>query len=264
MGSKEKLSSKEYWNEVLQNTRLPILVKDTEYGTWLQDVFFGKILTDGNYSTLMEVGAGSSGWLPYLAKKYNLFVSGLDYSEVGCEICEKNLQYLEVQYDKIICRDIFNWESDDSYDIIISFGVIEHFDNPEVILRICKKHLSKGGLIITIIPNLNGLAGKIVKLFLPEVYKMHKVINLNQLNSLHQAAGFGKIRSDYTGLIYPLVFPWVSKKDGIFFKENTYIRKMTLYFINLSNVFITKILRLLKVNPSSEILSPFVIYVGSI
>jgi 2-polyprenyl-3-methyl-5-hydroxy-6-metoxy-1,4-benzoquinol methylase len=260
----EKLSSKEYWDEVLQNTKLPILVKNSEYGTWLQDVFFEEFISGGNYSTLMEVGAGSSGWLPYLAKKYHLHVSGLDYSEIGCEICKRNLEYQGISYEKVICEDVFNWGSDDTYDIIISFGVIEHFENPERILDICRRHLNKGGLVITVVPNLKGFPGRIVKNFLPEVYKMHQVIDLKQLNSVHQMAGFTEIKSNYTGLVYPLIFPWSSKKDGFFFRESSITRKLTLFFIDLLNLFTIKVLRFFRINPSSEALSPFVIYIGRI
>lgn len=264
MISKEKLSSKEYWDEVLQNTRLPILVKNSDYGTWIQDDFFGDYIAQGNYSTLMEVGAGSSGWLPYLAMKYHLVVSGLDYSEAGCEICKKNLRQLGIAFDKIVCEDIFNWKTEDTYDIIISFGVIEHFEYPEKILDICRKHLNQGGLIITVVPNLNGLPGKIVKFFLPDVYKMHQVIDLKHLISMHHNVGFEKIKSKYAGLIYPLVFPWSSKKNGLFFREHSFTRRLTLFFIDLLNLITTKILRVLRLNPSSEKLSPFIIYIGRI
>ncbi len=263
MDSNEKLSSKAYWNEVLQNTKLPILVKNSEYGTWLQEDFFGEFIARGNFSTLMEVGAGSSGWLPYLAKKYQLLVSGLDYSEVGCEICKKNLEHQRVAFDKIICEDIFKWHSDDTYDIIISFGVIEHFEHPDKILSICRDHLNKGGLVITIIPNLKGLPGMIVRNFLPEVYKMHQVIDLESLNAMHQLAGFTKVQSDYTGLIYPLVFPWSSKKKGFLFKEKSFARKTTLFLLDLMNLLATKIFRFFRINLSSKRLSPFVIYIGS-
>ena len=34
---------------------------------------------------LLEMGAGASQWLPYLHARFGFAVTGLDYSEIGCE-----------------------------------------------------------------------------------------------------------------------------------------------------------------------------------
>jgi SAM-dependent methyltransferase len=210
----------------------------------------------------MEVGAGSSSWLPFLAKEYGLRVSGLDYSEIGCRICEENLNILGISFEEIICQDVFTWDSLKRYDIIISFGVIEHFENPGDILKIMHHHLNIGGLIITIVPNLLGISGKLTKIFLPEVYNIHKIISKNLLNELHESAGYLCLKNDYTGFFYPMIIPWGVKYDGILFKKNSAGRKITLKLLELTNAVITKILRAAKVRLSSQYFSPAVIYVG--
>jgi len=69
--------------------------------------FIDDIIKSSDYKTFIEIGCGSSGWLPYFAKKYGLLVSGLDYSEVGCRLAEENLKMQNIQYGEIICKDIF-------------------------------------------------------------------------------------------------------------------------------------------------------------
>ena len=41
-------------------------------------------LWGGRAATLMELGCGGSVYLPYLARRFGLDVTGLDYSAIGC------------------------------------------------------------------------------------------------------------------------------------------------------------------------------------
>jgi len=258
----KKLSSKEYWDDVLSNGRIPFEVHSKQYSTWLIDSFFNKYIQKNTHKTLFEAGAGSSAWLPYLSKKYNLTVSGLDYSETGCRICEENLKLLKIKYDEIICEDIFKWHSDKKYDIIISLGLIEHFDNPFDVLKILSNHINPSGIIITVIPNLLGISGKLTKNFLPEVYKIHKIISEEELKAIHEKAGFITLKCNYTGFFYPMIIPLQVKKSGFFFKESTIRRNISIKMFLLLNILITKILRALQIKPASKTFSPFIIYVG--
>lgn len=258
----DRLSTKDYWDSILGGARLPLSVNRKQYSAWLIDSFFRDFILKGNYRTLLEAGAGSSAWLPYLAKEYHLKVSGIDYSEPGCRICEENLKLQGIDYGEIICADIFNWKDDSKYDIIISLGLIEHFENPGEVLKIAADHLNQSGLIITVIPNLTGLNGTITRLFMPEVYGIHKKISADGLRQLHEETGFRTLKCGYTGLFYPMMIPWQVKKEGFFFREGSRMRKITLKTIELKNALITKVLRFMKLRPSSAYFSPFIIYCG--
>lgn len=264
MADNENLSSKEYWDAVLKEANLPLRVNKKQYSPWLINSFFKDFISEDRFKTLLEIGSGSSAWLPFLADEYNLRVSGLDYSEIGCKICEENLRMQGINFDEIICEDVFKWDSGTRYDIIISFGVIEHFENPGHILKIIRQHLNENGLIITIVPNLLGISGKLTKIFLPDVYKIHKKISENYLKELHQAAGYECLKNDYTGFFYPMIIPWSVKTTGFFFKKGSSRRKVILKLLELANAVITKILLATKIHFSSRYLSPFVIYVGKI
>jgi 2-polyprenyl-3-methyl-5-hydroxy-6-metoxy-1,4-benzoquinol methylase len=264
MADTDKLSSMDYWDDVLKRATLPRLVNKKQYSPWLINSFFSGFIVKEKYRTLIEIGAGSSAWLPFLAREYNLKVSGLDYSEPGCRICEENLKLLGIDYDEIICEDIFKWRSETKYDIIISLGVIEHFENPGEILKIISGHLNENGLIITVVPNTSGLGGSLTRSFLPEVSEIHKVITKNLLMKLHEDNGFTTLKNDYTGFFYPMLIPWSVKTDGVLFKKNSVRRKITMNIINLINTLVTKTLRAFRVNTSSRYFSPFVIYVGKI
>jgi 2-polyprenyl-3-methyl-5-hydroxy-6-metoxy-1,4-benzoquinol methylase len=264
MADFEKLSSREYWDNVLKSATLPLQVNKKQYSPWLINSFFKEFIVNEGYRTLIEVGAGSSAWLPFLAKEYNLMVSGLDYSEPGCRICEENLKILGIDYDEIICEDVFKWQSGKKYDIIISLGVIEHFENPGEILNIISHHLNENGLIITVVPNLLGISGRLTRIFLPEVHLIHKIISKNLLRELHESCGYATLKNDYTGIFYPMIIPWSVKTDGFFLKKGTVRRRITLKILELINAAVTKTLRTFRVNVSSYYFSPFVIYAGKI
>lgn len=263
MDDTEKLSRKQYWNQVLKNFNLPLEVKESQYSTWLQNLFFQDIIKEGAFKTLIEIGSGSSAWLPFLAKKYNLLVSGLDYSEIGCKLCEKNLKILNITYDEIICQDIFNWTGNKKYDIAISFGVVEHFEYPQKVIAVCMNHITSGGIIITVIPNLLGIPGFITRKLLPDVYEIHKKINLSELVKYHESLGIITVKANYTGWFYPMLIPWSSKKNGFLFKSGR-IRNFTLKLLAIFNHIISTILLKIRIVKGSKTFSPFLIYIGQV
>ena len=102
-----KLSSRDYWDEVLVQADLPRISTRRAYHQRITMDFVDEFISKGDYKSFFEVGCGSSGWLPYFALKYNLVVSGIDYSVPGCRLAEQNLKMLEIPYGEIICKDIF-------------------------------------------------------------------------------------------------------------------------------------------------------------
>ncbi len=126
----EKLSSQEYWDQVLEKAKLPRVNTSRSYHYKVTMDFISTYLRDHEYTSFFEVGCGSSGWLPYFAQTYGFTVSGIDYSPVGCKLAVENLRILDIPYGEIICKDIFEKDCTDGkkYDIVFSYGVIEHFE----------------------------------------------------------------------------------------------------------------------------------------
>jgi 2-polyprenyl-3-methyl-5-hydroxy-6-metoxy-1,4-benzoquinol methylase len=254
----EVLSKKEYWDEVLSQAKLPRIIDDNIYNYRVTIDFIHPVLKELPQAHLLEIGAGSSAWLPYFHKKYNLSVSGLDYSEIGCKLLEENLKLLHVPFGDIIHDDIFKWNSDKKYDIIFSYGVIEHFSQPEEILKICFDHLNPGGKIITLVPNLQGIVGFITKTILPDIYKIHKVISLTELRKMHLTLGFSEIKSNYVGTFTLAVIPWV-KSNSILLKQKYLLGKVIFKGIRILNDVLTFLLKITGTKRTSKNFSPYVI-----
>src|SRR5437660_12881004 len=97
-GAAHDLAGEHYWqqNWARINFRHPINPCDRSLGNYLNRMFhewfvdaFRNLNTAG--LGLLEVGCGSSEWLPYLSKQFGFRVSGLDYSEKGCALASEIL-----------------------------------------------------------------------------------------------------------------------------------------------------------------------------
>ena len=258
-----KLSTQNYWDKVLADAQLPRINTPKVYRFKVTMDFIDRYLRDKNYKTLLEIGCGSSGWLPYFARKYNLKVSGIDYSQIGCRLAEENLKMQNIPYGEIICKDIF--ESDctngKKYDIIFSYGVIEHFDNADEVVKIFTSYLNPGGIIISLVPNLNGAMGVISRYFVMDIYKMHIVIDSDKLKKLHRSNKLELVKCNYAGTFTFSVLPLIRSKRWLF-KEGSVQRRFTTFTIDILDKIITKFLMLVKINLPSRYFSPYVICIA--
>ncbi len=257
---KEKLSSKEYWDANLEKAKLPRVNSATEYHLKATMDFIDGPLAAAGRKTFLEVGCGSSGWLPYFRRRYGYAVSGLDYSEVGCRLAEENMRLLGLPFEEVICEDILKWSSPKKYGVIFSYGVIEHFSEPGKVLGICAGHLEEGGLLITLVPNLRGLPGLLLKTFAPETYRMHQVLTEAELNAMNSRAGLERVKSGLVGIFSLAVHPWTS--SGLSrFREGTLRRRILLGLINRADKLFSFFLGFLP-GPTSSLFSPYIISVA--
>lgn len=195
-----------YWDAVWENKVKipePINTSDKSLSNYvnclIHDNFkkiFSTIKTNG--LKLLEVGSANSQWLPYFAREYDFKVTGLDYSTTGCKRAEIILKNAGVQ-GVIINIDFFNPSPAllDEFDVVFSFGVVEHFSNTTECIKALKSFLKKDGILITIIPNMVGLIGFIQKMINRPVYNIHVPIRPVDLLEAHEKTGMKVIECKY-------------------------------------------------------------------
>ncbi len=155
---------------------------------------------DARGKKLLEVGCARSFFLPYLAKEYGFEVSGLDYSPLGCELEREILQELQVS-GEIFCANLFSppQELPGKFDVVMSFGVVEHFTDTADVLGAIARFLKPGGLMLTSIPNLAGIIGAAQKRLSASVYDKHVPLNREALRKAHEDCGLQVLDSTYYG-----------------------------------------------------------------
>ncbi len=199
-------AGKKVWDKYWSDGDLPTIINPHEPGfrnysnrlfhDYFSNVVFAQRQTQG--LKILEVGCARSIWLPYFAKEFGFQIYGLDYSEIGCEQSRAILSNAGVK-GEIICADFFEPPKEllNSFDVVISWGVVEHFENTIECLSAFSMFLKKDGIIITNIPNLNGLNGALLKNLNKPIFDTHVVLDLDTMINAHESAGFQVFSNDY-------------------------------------------------------------------
>lgn len=208
----DPLTEKKHWDTNWQGNNLRDLSYRIEL-RWLRrylyskmDEIFAASLPNGP-RTFFEVGCGGGKWLVYFGKRFGYSVSGIDYSESGVLEASRSVSLAGMKAD-VIHGDIFSARLKNSYDVVLSDGFLEHFDNTAETLSYMAAHVRKGGHLITIVPNLTGFQKFLLSLFNHEreVFQTHKPLTKEQLVGAYKASRFTKIRFYEIGSVIPKTF----------------------------------------------------------
>lgn len=190
-------AGKQFWDGVWNETVIPKAANPHLPGiknlfVRRMDKFFRGIFegTETIGKSFLELGCGTSIWLPYFAKEFGFKVTGIDYSEIGCGQERQILQKADVE-GEIICADFFNPPSSllGTFDYVYSGGVVEHFLPTEDCISAFAAFLKPGGTMITTIPNLTGTIGWLVKVINRPVYDTHVLLDVDSLRAAHEKVG---------------------------------------------------------------------------
>jgi len=109
--------------------------------------FFEQYKESGN---ILDLGCGQGDFLVE-AKKRNWNVYGTEYSTSATGLCEKRGIKM---FQGDLTKDIFD---DIRFDVITSFEVIEHINNPNTFMSVVNQKLHENGLVYCTTPNFNSL-----------------------------------------------------------------------------------------------------------
>lgn len=134
-------------------------------------------------------------------------VAGVDYSPRGVAISRDLLRSLGVDGD-VRCEDMFSTTfKPESFDVVFSAGVIEHFDDPREIVRSHVRLVRPGGKAIITIPNYGGLYGRLQRHFDPANLALHNltIMTVDALRGLAPADLVTRARAYPAGRLSPWI-----------------------------------------------------------
>ena len=194
-----------------------------------------KMRGQGIEPNIIEIGAGDSNILIDIAKKYNIRnkIYGLDYLQEACLKLEKKSENHGISI-KTICADLFSPPPKllGKFDIVLSFGVVEHFTDLKCVVEAISQYASKNGIIFTLIPNnKDGVYGWMMKKFNKKVYDAHVLYSKNDLKDAHERAGLQVLQCNYlvSSNFGMLSWCFADRKQGIlywFYKQLTRVSKV--------------------------------------
>jgi SAM-dependent methyltransferase len=112
--------------------------------------------------SVLEIGCAPAKWLVHLAERYGARVQGVEYSPKGADISRANLAACGVE-GTIHTADFFSFESE-PFDMVVSLGFIEHFDDTADVFARHVQLLRPEGRLIIGVPNFRGLNGLLQRL----------------------------------------------------------------------------------------------------
>jgi 2-polyprenyl-3-methyl-5-hydroxy-6-metoxy-1,4-benzoquinol methylase len=154
--------------------------------------YFEKYRDTGN---ILDIGCGQGDFL-FAARKRNWNVYGSEYSKAATDLCEKRGIKM---YKGHLTKNIFD---NIKFDVISSFEVIEHINNPNDFMSLINHKLQDNGLVYCTTPNFNSLLrnfekDKFMMIAYPEhisFYTKHSIKYLGMKNN------FKSLKVKTTGL----------------------------------------------------------------
>lgn len=154
---------------------------------------------------VLEIGYAPGKQLAYVAKILKANVSGIDYSESGVSFSRRLFNKSDINAD-LRCEDIFATTLERaSFDFVYSVGLVEHFDDPSVIVRRHVELVKPGGTSLIVIPNYQGIYGRLQRYFDPDTLLIHN-LNIMSCNAMAKLAPWelsARVETEAVGSVDP-------------------------------------------------------------
>lgn len=244
-----KLTSREHWktswnkNQGIKKSAKKIITFD----------LLAKFLPKNPKLKCIEIGCIPGRFMIAFNKLFRYQVTGIDY----CDLTQTKINLIKAGVDNfnLIEEDFNDFFPKQKYDVVSSFGFIEHFDNPSQQIEKMVKMLNPQGYFIMDLPNFR-YGQYVLHKFLdrPEIFKMHnlKIMNLKKIKRIMKK---NNLKTLYLGYYKPFQY-WHSNKNPIMKLINLPV--LALSFI-IDHVFEGVGLNLRLTN---KYFSPYIIYIG--
>ena len=144
--SHQTYTTKEHWDGYFEDSRPTII--DT--------VFFAEILDrhlkPDSSKCVLEVGCAGGEYLCYLVKRFGFIPFGVDFSDEIRKTAEL-FEFNGLARPTLLQEDFFKWHPRERFDVVCSFGFIEHFEDPRLVIQKHAELLAPGGTLIITLPH---------------------------------------------------------------------------------------------------------------
>lgn len=147
-----RYTDKNYWENYYRSNRIEVNRINKTVGAY--DEFWDKLVKACVHppKTIIEIGAYPGRYIAYLAEKYKLNPTAFDFNSDITKI-EECFQAFGVQKYDFIQEDFLTYTPTKKYDLVISNGFIEHFENFEQVMDLHCQYIAPGGALLMMIPN---------------------------------------------------------------------------------------------------------------
>lgn len=193
----KKLTSKKYWDSGYSKLSISDMPSNGPLETWLVNVINECGMLN---KSVFEIGCFPGSYLR-LFGDYNCILSGVDITTRTLEL-KNNFLAKNYQVGSITKGDIFTLKNQHRYDVVCSFGFIEHFDDWKSVVNLHSQLLNESGYLIITVPNFSGIFQLVFHLLVDGKNLSHhniKVMNLGILSRYLTEQGFKIVKSEAIG-----------------------------------------------------------------
>lgn len=207
-----------------------------------------KLIAEKDMKTAIELGGFPGYYTIYLKKYLGLETTLFDYfihDGLISQLLDKN--GLKTADINIIEADLFEYKTKKLYDVVLSFGLIEHFNDTKAIIETHLQFLKPGGVLFITLPNFKSINGWVQRKFDRENYDKHNIKSMDPklLVEYCRQLGLTEVESYYHGKFTV----WLENKAG----QSSFAKALVKAIWAAGKVF-TKIIPL-----ESKALSPYIV-----
>ena len=206
------------------------------------------LIKERKLKSAIELGGFPGYYTIFLKKYFNLNTTLFDYYIFPPIINELlNCNDLKIEDVSIIEADLFTYQPESTYDLVTSFGLIEHFEDTHDIINRHLPFLKEGGTLFITLPNFKGVNGWIQQVFDRYNYNKHNINCMDPmlLETVAQELGLNDVQAYYYGNFST----WLEHRD-----EKSVWAKVITKLIWYAGKGITRAFRF-----ESKLLSPYIV-----
>ncbi|HVW12278.1 MAG TPA: class I SAM-dependent methyltransferase [Mucilaginibacter sp.] len=170
------------------------------------DYIFHKLLSEiiaqNKPKTAIELGGFPGYYAIFLKKYFGLETTLFDFY-VHAPVLKQvlNANRLTEGDIAVIEGDLFNYKPTEQYDLVLSCGLIEHFQDTKDVIARHLPFLKPGGTLFITLPNFTGINGWVQRKYDMSNYEKHNIdsMNPNLLASCCKELGLKDIKAYYYG-----------------------------------------------------------------
>ncbi len=207
-----RLTEQEFWERYWKNLRLPCVIDPNfSFDRCLSKVLLERFAElklpqkkNDDRSSVLEIGAAPGKWLSIFPQN-SFAVAGIEYSQQGINVLKKNLDLLGIKPLDLMHGDFFVIEPRPVFDIVMSLGFVEHFEDPVAVISRHVEWLRPGGALVIGVPNFTGLHGFAQRMLDLSILRAHNTLIMNAafFDSLPSRLSVEKSSFEYLGSFEP-------------------------------------------------------------
>jgi SAM-dependent methyltransferase len=153
----------------------------------------------GPEESAIEIGCAPAKWLVHLAERTGARVEGIEYSEQGAQLSTANLRACGIE-GTIYQADFFMHQIS-GYDLVLSLGFIEHFEELDEVFARHAAFVAPSGRLLLGVPNFRGLNGFLQRHSDPSYLALHnlRAMDSAELRRLGDRNGLQVLDQRYLG-----------------------------------------------------------------